>query len=770
MAEPQHETTNRGAATGALVRRLKEARVRFAAGLVAGLPSAGNLEERAGAALAGAAVLWMFAVALWGIGGRFGDGHFAASAAMAVAADNMWRHKILLPFHYYAEGGPVGGYYMHHPLGVYWVEALCLKIFGAHDWVVRLPAVVYSTLTPLFLYRYGRAAWGPLAGAVSALAFVALPITLGFSNFHALEGPVIFGLAVACWGYARFTQTWRTLYALASVLGFFWALNHDWVGYIWGALFLSWLFLRGFVLPARLVGAVDARAFGRYWALMVAVALASLSAFVALLIESNKISDLLNMYTVRSSGNLLPVSAVLEARHVWIEMMFPGLAIALGTLALPVIVARLLLRRNDLELIPIVILLTASFQYLHFKQGADVHIFWPQYFAEYFAMAMGALVAGTGDALGWARRRFQLDPRLRTFLERRGTWVAAGLVALPLLFVLKDGASMIRLARESGGRFVSTDIKSDIDRVDALVWWLPRLAPLERVAFHPGITPVHWSLNWEMRPHQLLPGQPLGGHGTTPRAYVMDSRFADTGELREAVRSFHVDAVGCFWFIDRNAPPAPLTGYSFEEREPGLFQWYVGGGTEPVRTVRADPWVSWEWRTLLGQPATPPAESPATPEQIRVAHNVAVVAANPAEVARWRGALAARLNVKRTATFDDGTTLLGAIRGKGAERSLTLYFLAGPHGIAAHAKFAVSAQVIAAPRVSTLPLDPVVIEVDQPPSIPTDLWRPGHIYSIKLTYRKRPGTERFFGKFVSPRGERVPALVGRSQTTEIVVL
>lgn len=735
-----------------------------------GLPLAPHRDEVAGALLAGAAVVWMLAVAMWGIAGPFGDGHFAASAAMAVAADNMWRHKVLLPFHYYAEGGPSGGYYMHHPLGVYWVEAVCLKIFGAHNWVLRFPAVVYSTLSPLFLYRFGRAAWGPLEGAVSALAFVALPITLGFSNFHALEGPVIFGIAMACWGYARFTQTWCSVYLVASLLGFFWAVNHDWVGYVWGAMFLGWMFLRGFVLPPRLFGTLEVRAFGRYWGLMLGVALASLAVFGALLLESNKIADLLNMYGVRSSGNMMPMQAVLTARHVWIHMMFPGLAIALGKIALPVILARFIVRRSDLDLLPILILLTAAFQYLHFKQGADVHIFWPQYFAEYFALAMGALVAGIREALSWARRRFHANPALARFLAERGTWLAAGLVILPLLFVLRDGAWMIRLARESGGRFVSTDIKSDIDRVDAIRWWLPRLAPSERVAFHPGITPVHWSLGWEMRPHQLLADQRLGGHGTPPRAYLMDSRFADTAELREAARSFHVDAVGNFWFIDRNAPPTPISGYSLEEREPGLLQWYFARGTEPVRTVRADPWVTWEWRTLLGQPATPPAGAPATAEQLRIAHNVAVAAGNTADAARWRLALAARWNLKRTASFDDGTELLGALQGKGAERSITLYFLTGPHGIAARAKIAVTAQVIAAPRLSTLPLDPTAIEVDQPPPIPTDLWRPGQIYSIKFSYRKRPGTERFSGSFVPLRGGSVPVLVGGRRTFEIVVL
>ena len=103
-----------------------------------------------------------------------------------------------------------------------------------------------------------------------------------------------------------------------------------------------------------------------------------------------------------------------------------------------------------------------------------------------------------------------------------------------------------------------------------------------------------------MRGHVLLRDQPLGGPGASPRGYTLDSRFANAAELKEAARRFHVDAVGCFWFIDRVAPPGPLAGYSFDEREPNPIEWYVRGGTEPVRRVRPDPWVTWEWQTLLG--------------------------------------------------------------------------------------------------------------------------------------------------------------------------
>jgi hypothetical protein len=184
-----------------------------------------------------------------------------------------------------------------------------------------------------------------------------------------------------------------------------------------------------------------------------------------------------------------------------------------------------------------------------------------------------------------------------------------------------------------------------------------------------------------------------------------------------------------------------------------------------VRTVRPDPWVTWEWRTLLGQPATPPPATPTTAEQIRVAHNVALAAGDKMTAARWRAELEKQLDLRPPATFDDGTVLVGARHGRGAERFVTLYFRAGPEGTRWGSKFAVYAKVDKAPRLSTLPQDPEVIEIGMPFNVPTELWKPGHIYSTKFTYRKRPGTERLYGSFAPG-----PTLVGKTKFLDLLTL
>ena len=356
--------------------------------------------------MAAAAVLLALGVALRGIAGPVPNGHFASIAAIGMAADNMWRWQTVLPIVGYFDHLPVNPtYYMHHPIALFWDVALLGKVFGFSDWVLRLPAVVYVTLTPFLLYRIGRELWGPIEGGLAAIAYVALPITIVYANYHDLEQPYIFGCVVASWGYVRFIHTWRDRYAVASALGFFFALNHAWWGYLWGAFFIPWIFVRGFVLPERWFGAVRARPFGRYCALMCGGMGLALAFEVYLLKESGRLTDVLTSFIVRRGDHPVPLEQVLTSRKYRIELMFTGLAILIGKLAVPVLAARAVLKRRDIELLPVAFLLAAIVHYVAFQQGAAVHIFWPHTFAPYFALAVGALAATVREAIAWLAAR-----------------------------------------------------------------------------------------------------------------------------------------------------------------------------------------------------------------------------------------------------------------------------------------------------------------------------------------------------------------------------
>jgi hypothetical protein len=713
--------------------------------------------DRVGAALAVAACALAFVVGSWGFLAPFPEGHYASDAAIGMAADNMWRLHTKLPVIGYQTLTPgPGNYYMHHPLGVFWVTALLGRVFGFHDWVPRLPAVVYVTATPAFLYLIGRELWGRLPGGLAAVGYVSLPITIGFANFHDLEQPVMFGCVIATWGCLRYLATWRERYAIVSVLAFAFAAFNDWEAYVWGAFLLGGLFVRGYLIPGRWLAPLDARRFGRYWGLLCAAAVAALGVEVLVLDESGRVSDLLSSFFVRSAGAGVPLKVVLASRQYRIELMFTGLGIFLGKVALPVMFARAFLRRDERELAPLPLFGAALVQYVVFKQGADVHIFWPHPFAAYFALAVGALAASVRDGWTWLAAHVRRLPD-----ASRPRWVAASpfialvLSGLPVALVLKDGLALFRLARETGGRFAEANLESDLDKAAAFRWFLPRVPPGATFAFH-GSVHDYWDKQWQLRPRPIFANQPVGGSPAQGRFYVMDSRLASAADLKAAAARYHVNAVGWIWLIDRTEPAAPIDGFAVDESDPSFFQAWAHGSTEPIRKVRADAWVTWEWRSLFGQAAAPPAGTPGTTDDLRIAHNAALARGDAAGAAAARAALAQRFNLPLRARYDNGTELIGAIDHRTGQRSLTLYFVAGKFHT--DARFAVHAKVQARPRWSTLPADPADLEIYGAPALPTTLWRPGHIYAIRIVYRRRPGPERYTGAWVNgPRREGDPA-------------
>ena len=364
--------------------------------------------QRVGTALGWLAVGIAFAVAVVGIGGPFPEGHYASSAAIGTGASNMWRWHTIYPIAKLRRSR--GRHRRTTTCTTRWAcsgRSRCSASCSTFsNWVLRLPPLIYVTATTWLLWRLGRELWGAIPGGLTALAYVALPITLGYANYHDLEQPVMFGCVLSTWGYVRLVRTWRERYALASVLGFVFALNHDWPAYMWGAFFLAGLFVYGFLLPEPDGGG----RCGRFRSAATGPRCASATAFsvaleLYLLKDSGRISDVMASYFVRSAGSEAPLDALLAARHYRITLMFTGLAIAIGKLSLPVVAIRAIVKRDHFELLPLPLFLCALLQYTSFKQGADVHIFWPHYFAPYFALASARIAASIAElGRGWASR------------------------------------------------------------------------------------------------------------------------------------------------------------------------------------------------------------------------------------------------------------------------------------------------------------------------------------------------------------------------------
>ncbi|XYH95306.1 ArnT family glycosyltransferase [Sorangium sp. So ce1128] len=756
-----------------------------------GLPAASRLEARAALAITAIATAWFALAAAWEMFGPILAGHYASSAGVGIIAENMLRWKIAGPVWEYTASRPLPEmYYCHHPWGIFWTTAAFMKVFGRHDVICRLPAVLLSAATPPLLHAIGRSVYRPAAGAAAAAAFVVLPITLSFANLNALEVPVMAWTLLGLWGYVRLTQTSRRRYLAVSALGLALGMNADWPAFVLTGGLLVFGAIRAYLLPKRVFGPVHARRYAQWWVLTAFIAALTVALYVALFHQAGKLGDLLASYGFRSSGNAEPLSKVLASRRYWIELSFTPVAIAAGKLAAIVCAARLVLLRREHDALPLLYLATATVQYVVFRQGADIHIFWPHYFGAYFALAGAALVETAAALLerAAAARRAPGDAALPARPAPAAlpawpapaalpAWPALAALALwlaPLAAVLRDGLPALRYARETGGRFNERGhlIDSDGAKTAFLRWLAPRLPAGAPVEMHEGMKAT-WAQVWALGGRVVTPARPAPKQEPPRGAYLVDTRFMLDRDQASLARRFDITAVGPFWALgsaaDVRAPGARgIEAFSFREREPGLLAWYLVSGTEPEREIAPDPFLTWELRAHFGQPAEPPAEAPETLEQKRVAHNIALAAGDGARAAALFAEISAAL-APLGARFDDGTELLGTTFHEGARSLLTIFVRAGGPA-ASDVVLSVRSRVVERAPLSTTMADPVYRDVGLPTAISPQRWRAGFLYADPVPIRKRPGTEVFWASLKARDRGRAPGLVDRGGASEVEVL
>jgi 4-amino-4-deoxy-L-arabinose transferase-like glycosyltransferase len=713
-----------------------------------GLPVAGRLEERAALAVAVVASAWFLLAAAWEIAGPLLAGHYASSASVGIMGENMLRWHIAGPVWEYTQGKPSPAmYYCHHPWGIFWTTAALMKLFGRHDIICRLAPVLLSVATPPLLFALGRAIWRPAAGAAAAAAFVVLPIALAFANFNALEVPVMAWSMLGLWGFVRLTQTGRRRYLAPAIAGALLALHTDWPAYVLIGAMLGFGLVRGFFGGNALFGPLrHERRYGQWWALLSAGSVLTLALYVWLFRDVGKLDDLLNSYGMRSSGNAAPLATVLASRRYWIELSFSPIAIALGKAAAVLAALRLLVLRREHEVIPLAVLLMAAVQYVIFKQGADIHVFWPHYFALFFALGMGAVVATLASILSLARPLRLHAPIIA---------LAAGL--LPIVAVARDGIPALRYAHDTGGRFNEKGylIHSDGAKTAFLGFFAARLPEGGTpVTLHDGMK-HSWSQSWTL--HRPVSGKSLPSR-TRPGVWLADTRFLPNDMQGTVARDYHVTAVGPFWEVSEPDPASPLEAFSFAEREPSWWEWYFVSGTEPHRDIVPDPWLTWELRTHFGQPADPPTTPPLTLEHKRIAHNIALASGDTARAASLYAEIERELTPVHAA-FDDGTELVGTTFHTGARPLLTLLLKAGGP-TTGDVQISVHSKVTAKAAWSTTMADPTDRDVGIPLGLAPQRWRKGFLYSDPVAIRKRPGTEVFRWGFVVRGAGTPPRRVG----------
>ena len=251
-------------------------------------------------------------------------------------------------------------YYVHHPWGTYWVIGELTKLLGRHTFVPRLEPVILCVACPPLLYGIGRALWGPVPGALAALAYAVLPIVLAFGNFPGFEGPLIFGCLLTTWGYVRFQQRWRRRWMAVSLAGMLWSINCDWEAGLFAGAVLGTLLVTSYFMP-RWFGAVDARRFGQWWALSFCIVVLTVLAYLALREAHRRGRRVPEPGSQAREGQRpAPLCQVLAGRRYWIDVSFTPIAIVVGKIAAPIFLFRFLFLRRPAEIFPLAILLMAT--------------------------------------------------------------------------------------------------------------------------------------------------------------------------------------------------------------------------------------------------------------------------------------------------------------------------------------------------------------------------------------------------------------------------
>jgi hypothetical protein len=700
------------------------------------------------------AAVWMLGVGLWEIAAPFGAGHAAVLPARGIIADNMLEYGIGFPVRNYAAAKPtVAAAYAHHPFGTYYLFAVSRWVFGRHEWALRLVPVLVSIAMPALLFAVGRRLFGSLGGALSALGWAVLPITLAFAQFPSFEMfslAAILLLTLAALRFAEHPSRGRMATLLTAVAL---ALQTDWVAYLFVVL-LAATALVGIAFgpnrarerqPESLPEHLATKRFLQALVLVVAIVLATLLLYVTFFRQAGLIEDWLGSAETRAHGNDLAFREVLQHRRYWIEVMFTKPGIALGLFGALLLLGRWILFQRFRDLYPLLILVTAIVHYVYFKNGADVHVYWPLPFAAQFCFGLGVLALGIQRLGGWLAER-----QLLILSERRVSLLALGICGTWALALLPDGLRALDYARDSGCRLNDDGQLNlqDLDKNLALQFFKQSIAPRQPVTLQTSMF-TNWSQDWALqRPtvnHHAL-GLPTFA---SSRYSLFDVRFALPTAATWAIQS-HTSVVGPFWLVDLDAAPGEFRAYGFEVRSPSWLERIFVQAHDPIRRIVPDPYRTWEYRQHLAIEPNPVPPGLERRDLQRILHNVLVAEGNRERAAQIRVQIEGTLDKRSARSYQGGLQLLGHRLLTGVVPRLELYFLAA-RSVGPNAFFDVGSRILEAPGGSFVVKDDKEKHYGVGFEIHPSLWQTGMIYVSSVEVRRRPGHESFFAVWTGPQ-------------------
>ncbi len=187
------------------------------------------------------------AAACYGWGLSRGGTHYYYSAAVRAMSEN-WGNFFFGAF------DPQGAITVDKLPGALWAQALSVRLFGFHTWVLLLPGVLAAIATVPLLFGAVRRWAGMRAGVFAGVAFVLTPAVFAVVRVNLAEPVLVLCLVAAAYALTRALQgRSRWLPACAALVGVAFQVK----------MMQAWLVLPAFCV-AYLIGAPVAIA-PRWW-------------------------------------------------------------------------------------------------------------------------------------------------------------------------------------------------------------------------------------------------------------------------------------------------------------------------------------------------------------------------------------------------------------------------------------------------------------------------------------------------------------------------
>ena len=338
-----------------------------------------------GASLVVLGVVLFLLSSAYGLAGPFYYGHYGYhGGSYATWARGTLRFHTIYPVNQpgFAPPDPAT-YYVHHPVFTHQLITFTFALFGAHEWSVRLGAMIPTLVSLLLLAGIAWRYLGPLSGGAAAVIFALVPVNIWYGA-HIDQGfPSIACLLAFFWFYLRWLGSGQWRVGAAALAFETLAGNFEWSPYFAG----FWIFVHAVITAFRKGGR-----FRAFAALQPLTMILPLAFHYYLVRRAGLLDDMLAAY--RNRTQVIAYHAFVSRMAEYAQTLFGYILLVAMVGWLGLVIFRMVTGRwRSVDLVGLIFAFTLIV-YMHvFKLAVVTHAYRQLYGNVWAAMACAGLVA-----------------------------------------------------------------------------------------------------------------------------------------------------------------------------------------------------------------------------------------------------------------------------------------------------------------------------------------------------------------------------------------